>query len=189
MTTFADYAPSISHSEVASFKRYESDLLTSAPAPRRSVVSTVVAGETDTARAVVIAAPAETTTHSAQELTISAFSQLVKQSITGRAAPSRPALSTLLHELPRLVTDGGPVPQIGPAAGDGLEVQWLVDGVQVAMVVEGSGEWSLMAHDESGSVLIDEDYLVDESISAGTLAAAHILLARMGASSVIWPTS
>ena len=106
------------------------------------------------------------------------------------AVPNQPELvATVGRMIGMLVRDGGPLPQLSAAGDGGVEVQWLVNGDLVAVIVDPDGDWILWAEDPGGVEQFEYEGSAGSDPPVSILRAAQAKLARMGRTVTFWPVS
>ena len=139
-------------------------LTRAAPGRPRSPVAPSSRGLPSPATVRTRITPAPTTTQSlasaprnAEMLAAAARARLFRL-IADNAVPNNPELlATVDRMLSLLVRDGGPLPQVSASVAGGVEVQWLVNGELVAVIVDATGNGILWAEDNDGVELFENE--------------------------------
>lgn len=123
---------------------------------------------------------------SADMLIAAAAARLQRLTSEGLVANTFALQETVRRLLSLLIEQGGPLPQLCVAEDKGIEVNWLVDGQLVALVVDAEGEWVLWGQTGRGVPLFEAEGTEFSSPPVRTLLTARSVLLDMGERAKIW---
>lgn len=113
------------------------------------------------------------------DLLLQAISDLAALAWNADEQPGPASFDAVRNWLVQLVEYGGPTPQVANGGMGDIEIQWLVSGTLVTLLVDDVLT-CLMGSTDSGRVLFIEEVKTGQQISEQTLLSAKNELRRMG---------
>jgi len=96
------------------------------------------------------------------------------------ASPTQAAIASARQLLRELIAADGPTPQVGATQSGSIEIQWLVAGYLVSVLLESDGGYNLYVDDPVDGVEVDVDVPPGSPIPSDEVARLRDRLAHMG---------